>query len=120
MRWTGACQPCRISSASGPTPDAHQGQRRGPAGLPGRAGREVTGIVEDVKGVVTDPIRALSVYDQVSRRWEACGPSWPSLAACPPASSAMLKRAARHPVPTIDTPTEQDAAMANGAAFTAL
>ncbi|MFB1078132.1 multidrug DMT transporter permease, partial [Photobacterium damselae] len=36
---------------------------------PGELARETMGLLEDVKSVVTDPIRALNVYDQVQNRW---------------------------------------------------
>lgn len=36
---------------------------------PGKLAREGMGLLEDVKGLVTDPIRSLSVYDNVSNRW---------------------------------------------------
>jgi prophage DNA circulation protein len=37
---------------------------------PGDLAREGMGLLEDVKGVVTDPIQALSVYDNVRNRWD--------------------------------------------------
>lgn len=87
---------------------------------PGELAREVTGIVEDVKGVVTDPIRALSVYDQVSRRWEGMRAELAITGGLPTGILSDAEAGSASSVPTIDTPTEQDAAMANGAAFTAL
>ncbi|MGD8172133.1 DNA circularization protein [Vibrio sp. TRT 21S02] len=36
---------------------------------PGELARETMGILEDVKSVVKDPIRALEVYDSVANRW---------------------------------------------------
>ena len=87
---------------------------------PGELAREVTGIVEDVKGVVTDPIRALSVYDQVSRRWEGMRAELAITGGLPTGILSDAAAGSASSVPTIDTPTEQDAAMANGAAFTAL
>ncbi|MDM5074695.1 DNA circularization protein [Aeromonas bestiarum] len=87
---------------------------------PGELAREVTGIVEDVKGVVTDPIRALSVYDQVSRRWEGMRAELAITGGLPTGILSDDEAGSASSVPTIDTPTEQDAAMANGAAFTAL
>lgn len=88
--------------------------------LNGELAREVTGIVEDVKGVVTDPIRALSVYDQVSRRWEGMRAELAITGGLPTGILSDAAAGSASSVPTIDTPTEQDAAMANGAAFTAL
>lgn len=87
---------------------------------PGELAREVTGIVEDVKSVVTDPIRALSVYDQVSRRWEGMRAELAITGGLPTGILSDAAAGSASSVPTIDTPTEQDAAMANGAAFTAL
>lgn len=87
---------------------------------PGELAREVTGIVEDVKGVVTDPIRALSVYEQVSRRWEGMRAELAITGGLPTGILSDAEAGSASSVPTIDTPTEQDAAMANGAAFTAL
>lgn len=37
---------------------------------PGELARETMGLMEDVKGVVTDPIRALDVYQNVQNRWD--------------------------------------------------
>ncbi|PSU49489.1 multidrug DMT transporter permease [Photobacterium frigidiphilum] len=37
---------------------------------PGELARETMGLLEDVKGVVTDPIRALDVYQNVQNRWD--------------------------------------------------
>lgn len=89
-------------------------------GYPGELAREVTGIVEDVKGVVTDPIRALSVYDQVSRRWEGMRAELAITGGLPTGIIVDASAGSASSVPTIDTPTEQDAALANGAAFTKL
>lgn len=36
---------------------------------PGELARQVTSLLYDIKGIATDPIRALSVYDLVKRRW---------------------------------------------------
>ncbi|SHO20100.1 DNA circulation protein-Mu-like prophage FluMu DNA circulation protein [Moritella viscosa] len=36
---------------------------------PGELAREIMGLVESVKSIATDPIRALDVYDQVIDRW---------------------------------------------------
>lgn len=87
---------------------------------PGELAREVTGIVEDIKGVVTDPIRALSVYDQVIRRWDGMRAELAITGGLPTGILSDAEAGSASSVPTIDTPTEQDAAMANGAAFTAL
>ncbi len=37
---------------------------------PGQLASDAMGLLEDVKSVVTDPIRALSVYDSVKNRWD--------------------------------------------------
>lgn len=37
---------------------------------PGDLASETLSLLEDVKDVVTDPVRALSVYDSVRRRWD--------------------------------------------------
>lgn len=37
---------------------------------PGDLVREAMGLIEDVKGVVIDPIQALSVYDNIRNRWD--------------------------------------------------
>ncbi|WP_421195251.1 DNA circularization protein [Aeromonas jandaei] len=87
---------------------------------PGELAREVTGIVEDVKGVVTDPIRALSVYDQVSRRWEGMRAELAITGGLPTSINSDVTTGVASSVPTIDTPTELNAALDNGKAFTAL
>jgi len=87
---------------------------------PGELAREVTGIVEDIKGVVTDPIRALSVYDNVSRRWEGMRAELAITGGLPTGIISDATAGSASSVPTIDTPDERDAAMANGVAFTAL
>lgn len=87
---------------------------------PGGLAREITGIVEDVKGVVTDPIRALSVYDQVSRRWEGMRAELAITGGLPSGIISDVTTGTASSVPTIDTPTEQNAALANGEAFTRL
>lgn len=87
---------------------------------PGELAREVTGIVEDIKGIVTDPIRALSVYDLVSRRWEGMRAELAITGGLPTGISIDAVAGTASSVPTIDTPSERDAAMANGEAFTAL
>ncbi|EAQ65987.1 prophage MuSo2, DNA circulation protein, putative [Marinomonas sp. MED121] len=38
--------------------------------VPGELARDAMGLIEDVKSVVTDPIQALSVYDNVRNRWD--------------------------------------------------
>ncbi|MGL5371355.1 MAG: DNA circularization protein [Plesiomonas shigelloides] len=87
---------------------------------PGSLAREVTGIVEDVKGVVTDPIRALGVYDQISRRWEGMRAELAITGGLPTSISADVKTRLASSVPTIDTPTELNAALSNGQQFTQL
>ena len=37
---------------------------------PGELAREVMGLLEDIKGIVKDPIRSLNVYQNVQNRWE--------------------------------------------------
>lgn len=87
---------------------------------PGELAREVTGIVEDVKSVVTDPIRALSVYDQVSRRWEGMRAELAITGGLPTSINSDVTTGVASSVPTIDTPAELNAALANGSTFTAL
>lgn len=87
---------------------------------PGELAREVTGLVEDIKGVVTDPIRALSVYDLVSRRWEGMRAELAITGGLPTGILTDAAAGSASSVSTIDTPSERDAAMANGEAFTAL
>lgn len=87
---------------------------------PGELAREVTGIVEDIKGVVTDPIRALSVYDQVSRRWEGMRAELAITGGLPSGILSDAATGSASSVPTLDTAAEQNAALANGAEFTKL
>jgi prophage DNA circulation protein len=87
---------------------------------PGELAREITGIVEDVKSVVTDPIRALSVYDQVSRRWEGMRAELAITGGLPTSINSNASTGIASSVPNIDTPSERDAALANGQTFTKL
>ncbi|WP_421241676.1 DNA circularization protein [Aeromonas enteropelogenes] len=87
---------------------------------PGSLAREITGIVEDVMGVVTDPIRALSVYDQVIRRWEGMRAELAITGGLPSGITSSVSLGTASSVPTIDTPTELNAALANGDTFTQL
>ncbi|MCP1601420.1 prophage DNA circulation protein [Aeromonas caviae] len=87
---------------------------------PGELAREVTGIVEDIKGVVTDPIRALSVYDQVIRRWDGMRAELAITGGLPSGILSNATTGSASSVPTLDTAAEQAAALANGAQFTKL
>lgn len=87
---------------------------------PGELAREVTGIVEDIKGVVTDPIRALSVYDQVIRRWDGMRAELAITGGLPSGILSDATTGSASSVSTLDTAAEQSAALANGAEFTKL
>ena len=87
---------------------------------PGSLAREVIGIMEDIKGVVTDPIRALSVYDQVIRRWEGMRAELAITGGLPKSIASNVNTGIASSVPTIDTPAELNAALANGEQFTKL
>lgn len=87
---------------------------------PGELAREVTGIVEDIKGVVTDPIRALSVYDQVSRRWEGMRAELSITGGLPSGITADATTGAASSVPAFDTATEWSNGLHNAEVFTDL
>ncbi|MFQ2250997.1 DNA circularization protein [Aeromonas dhakensis] len=87
---------------------------------PGELAREVTGIVEDIKGVVTDPIRAISVYDQVIRRWDGMRAELAITGGLPSGILSDATTGIASSVPTLDIAAEQNAAMANGTEFTKL
>jgi len=87
---------------------------------PGELAREVTGIVEDIKGVVTDPIRALSVYDSVSRRWEGMRAELAITGGLPSGIKSNASTGIASSASTSDSPDELASSLANGATFTKL
>lgn len=87
---------------------------------PGELAREITHLVEDVKDVVTDPIRALSVYDQVSRRWAGMRAELAITGGLPSGIKADVATGAASSVPTYETPAELNSALANAETFTDL
>ena len=87
---------------------------------PGELAREITHIVEDVKDVVTDPIRALGVYDQVRRRWEGMRAELAITGGLPSGIKADVMTGAASSVPTYETPAELNSALANASTFTDL
>ncbi|NOI14841.1 DNA circularization protein [Vibrio hepatarius] len=85
---------------------------------PGELARETMGILEDVKSVVKDPIRALNVYDSVANRWKGMR-----------AELAVTGGLSRNIVSDFETassvsqyssPAEQQAILANAEAYKSL
>lgn len=82
---------------------------------PGELAREAMGILEDVKSVVKDPIRALDVYDSVSKRWDGLRAE---LAVTGGLSRNIVSEAgSASSVPQYASPQEREAVLANAAAF---
>lgn len=82
---------------------------------PGDLARETMGLLEDVKGVVKDPIRALEVYDQVQNRWEGMRAE---LSVTGGLSSGIESDAGfASSVPKIANPNKLDSVLANASAF---
>lgn len=87
---------------------------------PGELAREVTGIVEDVKSVVTDPIRALAVYDQVNRRWEGMRAELAVTGGLSGSINANSVTGLASSVPTFETKDEELDGKANASTFSTL
>lgn len=87
---------------------------------PGELARGVTGIVEDVKSVVTDPIRSLAVYDQVNRRWQGMRAELAITGGLPGSIKIDSTTGLASSVPTFETRTEQLNGQENAKTFSKL
>ncbi|QQO84135.1 DNA circularization protein [Shewanella algae] len=85
---------------------------------PGELARETMGLLEDIKGVVTDPIRSLEVYRNVQNRWQGTRAELAVTGGLARDISSDGGMAAS--VPKVSNPTKQEAIIANAAAFKTL
>ncbi|WP_447077669.1 DNA circularization protein [Shewanella algae] len=85
---------------------------------PGELARETMGLLEDIKGVVKDPIRSLEVYRNVQNRWQGTRAELAVSGGLARDISSEGGMAAS--VPKISNPTKLDAIKANAAAFKTL
>lgn len=82
---------------------------------PGELAREMMGILEDIKGVVKDPIRALDVYNNVQQRWDGMRAE---LAVTGGLSRNIISQDGKaSSVPTVSNPAKQEAILANAQAY---
>ncbi|MEZ8102154.1 DNA circularization protein [Vibrio bivalvicida] len=82
---------------------------------PGELARETMGLLEDVKGVVTDPIRALDVYQNVQNRWEGMRAELAVTGGL--SRNIESENGFASSVPEVANPTEQEAVLANADAY---
>lgn len=85
---------------------------------PGELAREVMGLMEDIKGVVKDPIRALDVYQNVQNRWQGTRAELAITGGLARNISSDGGKAGS--VPKLANPSKLAAIMANGDAFKTL
>lgn len=82
---------------------------------PGELARETMGLLEDVKGVVTDPIRALDVYQNVQNRWEGMRAELAVTGGL--SRNIESKNGFASSVPGVANPTKQAAVLSNADAY---
>ncbi|ENM4022679.1 multidrug DMT transporter permease, partial [Vibrio cholerae] len=82
---------------------------------PGDLAREMMGILEDIKSVVTDPIRALEVYDNVKNRWDGMRAELAVTGGLN--RNVASKNGVASSVPTVTNQAEKNAILANAAAY---
>ncbi|MBV7315444.1 DNA circularization protein [Shewanella sp. NIFS-20-20] len=82
---------------------------------PGELAREAMGLMEDIKGVVKDPIRALGVYQNVQNRWQGTRAELAITGGLARDISSEGGKAGS--VPKLANPSKQAAVIANAAAF---
>lgn len=85
---------------------------------PGELAREVMGLMEDIKDVVKDPIRALDVYQNVQNRWQGTRAELAITGGLARNISSEGGKAGS--VPKLSNPSKLAAIMANGDAFKTL
>lgn len=87
---------------------------------PGELARGVMGCVEDLRGVVADPIRSLQVYDSLARRWSGLRAELAITGGLPRSIKSDASTGTASAVSLIETDGELQSSLANGAAFSQL
>lgn len=85
---------------------------------PGELAREAMGLLEDIKGVVKDPIRALDVYKNVQNRWSGMRAELGATGGLSRNISSVGGVASS--VPKLANPSKRAAILANAEAFKTL
>ncbi len=82
---------------------------------PGELARETMGLLEDVKGVVTDPMRSLDVYQNVQNRWDGMRAELAVTGGL--SRNIESNNGFASSVPDVANPTKQAAVLANADAY---